>query len=403
MKPSDTMTTPQIVQKAAVLAERTIAVRQEEDRATGLALVHEAARQCLLIAEKCGLDEEESELAAIAVWLYFVALQRGALFSMEQDEPPLTEALLSDLELPLAGRDKIRGAVAAVLSGEPATLFEEVVCDGINSILLEAERLVDFSRKELLLQRVISGSKMSWLRLLHKQLNQLRFFTPHARARLTERRNELLSKLDVFQQAMHKEYRENLMREFNLSKADLKKLKKLGKRDDRGIQTLFRLTSRNHFTLNAMVDRKANIMISINSIILSVMIGGLVGGLSGAWDVHLLPILVLVLTSALSIIFAVISIRPEVSHGVFTREELHARKGNLLFYGNFLKMPLKDFEREMLLLLNDPNYLYLSMIRDIYYLGETLNKKNHLLRISLNIFMVGIIAAVLLFGWTELR
>lgn len=397
------MTIPQLVHQAAKLADRTIAVRQEQDRAMGLALVSEAVRNSLLIAEKSKLSDEESEHAAIAVWLYFTALQRGALFNPEQGEQQPAEALLSELDIPIDYRQKIRRAVSAVLSGEPATLFEEVVCDGVNSIILEADQLTDFSSKELLLQRMISGSRIGWLRLLQKQLNQLRFFTPYARGQMDARRNKLLEKLNVYQQAIKKEYRETLMRAFNLSKKDIKKLKKLSKRDDRGIQTLFRLTSRNHFTLNAMVDRKANIMISINSIILSVMIGGLVGGLSGAWDVHLLPVMTLVLTSALSIIFAVISIRPEVSHGVFTREELEAKKGNLLFYGNFLKMPLKDYEREMLLLLNDANYLYLSMIRDIYYLGETLNKKNRLLRVSLNIFMVGIIVAVLLFGWTELR
>jgi len=397
------MAIPYIVNQVAELAERAISRRQEEDLATGMALVREAVRQCLLIAEECGLSEEEVEHAAIAVWLYFIGLQRGAFFTIDEEELPALEELIRELELPAFSRDKIRGAVEALISGTPTTLFEEIVCDAVNSIILEAEQLSDFSHKELLLHRVIIGSRLGWLRLLQKQLNQLHFYTDYARSHLDQRRAELLGKLNVFRHVMQKEYRENLMREFNLNKKDLKKLKNLSKRDDRGVQTLFRLTSRNHFTLNAMVDRKANIMISINSIILSVMIGGLVGNLSGAWEVHLLPIMMLTLTSASSIIFSVISIRPEVSHGVFTREELQAKKGNLLFYGNFLKMPLKDYEREMLQLLNDPNYLYLSMIRDIYYLGETLNKKNRLLRISLNIFMVGIIVAVLLFGWTELR
>lgn len=396
------MTIPQIVNQAAEFAERTIAVRQESDRATGVAFARETAQECLLIAEQSGLPAAEAEKAAVAVWLYFTALQQGALFSPEQQDHPLSEGILAELGLPPNERERIQHAVAAAITGQPVDLFEEVVCDAVNSTILKAERLTDFSQKEMLLHKVIAGGKVGWLRLLHEQLNQLRFFTEYGRSQMSAKRDEILGKLNVYQKAMRREYRENLMREFNLSKSDLKKLKRLGRRDDRGIQTLFRLTSRNHFTLNAMVDRKANIMISINSIILSVMIGGLVGGISGALDVHLMPILCLTLTSSLSIIFAVISIRPEVSHGEFSREELQSRKGNLLFYGNFLKMPLKDYEREMLQLLNDRNYLYLSIIRDIYYLGETLNKKNRLLRISLTIFMFGIMAAVVLFGATEL-
>lgn len=392
----------QLVDRVAEIAERTIAGRQEEDRLTGIALAQEAGRHCLLIAQESGLSPAEAERAAIAVWLYFTALQRGILFSPEGLKGPIAEEPLQQLGLNAEEQKMIQQSVAAAIAGRPANRFEEVVCDAVNSVLLEAKNLTDFSHKEMLLHRVIAGGKVGWLRLLQEQLGQLRFFTPYGQAHMAAKRDAFLRDLDVYHKAIQKGYRETLMREFNLSKEDFKKLKKLSKRDDRGIQTLFRLTSRNHFTLNAMVDRKANIMISINSIILSVMIGGLVGGLSKAWDIHLVPVLLLILTSALSIISAVLSIRPEVSHGEFTREELEARKGNLLFYGNFLKIPLKEYEREMLQLLNDRNYLYLSMIRDIYFLGETLNRKNRLLRISLNVFMAGVVVAVVLFALAEL-
>lgn len=396
------MRIPALVEQAEALAESAIARRQERDAAIGSALVQETVTQCLVISAHSELSEEEAERAAVAVWLYFTALERGALFSPKHNDHPLTEAFLEELGLPDKEREKIQQAVIAAITLQPADHFEEVVCDAVNSIILKAEQLTDFSRKEMLLNKVIAGAKVSWLRLLNEQLGQLRFFTEYGRTQFSDKRDQLLEKLNIYKKAIRKEYRRGLMREFDLSKKDIKKLKKLGRRDDRGVQTLFRLTSRNHFTLNSMVDRKANIMISINSIILSVMIGGLVGGLSDAWEVELLPVGLLILASSLSIIFAILSIRPEVSHGVFTREEIQAKKGNLLFYGNFVQMPLKDYEREMLQLLNDRNYLYLSMIRDIYYLGETLNKKNRLLRISLNIFMVGIILAVLLLGMTEL-
>lgn len=396
------MTITQLVEQAESLAERAIARRQEKDAATGSAFVKEAVRQCLIIAEQSGLSQPESERAAVAVWLYFTALERGMLFTSRQERVLGSVRLLEELELPEEERRQIRRAVVAAVNSEPADLFEETVCDAVNSIILQADQLIDFSQQELLLYQALAGAKVGWLRLLREQLGRLRFFTDYGRSHFNDKRDTFLEKLNTYQKAMRREHREELMREFNLSKKDLKQLKKLGRRDDRGVQTLFRLTSRNHFTLNAMVDRKANIMISINAIILSVMIGGLVGGLSEAWEIRIWPIILLILTSALSIIFAVFSIRPEVSHGEFSREELRAKKGNLLFYGNFLKVSLKDFEREMLQLLNDRHYLYLSMIRDIYFLGETLNKKNRLLRISLNIFLVGIILAVLLLGGIEL-
>ena len=44
----------------------------------------------------------------------------------------------------------------------------------------------------------------------------------------------------------------------------------------RGVETMFRLTSKNHLDLSNMADNKANIMISINSIILSVIVSVLI-------------------------------------------------------------------------------------------------------------------------------
>ena len=57
-------------------------------------------------------------------------------------------------------------------------------------------------------------------------------------------------------------------------KEKVKKVKEL--KPDRGIETMFRTTSKNHMELSAIADNKANIMISINSIILSVLVSVLI-------------------------------------------------------------------------------------------------------------------------------
>lgn len=48
---------------------------------------------------------------------------------------------------------------------------------------------------------------------------------------------------------------------------------KLQKYDARGIQTLFRAVSKNHYTLLKMVDNKAKIILTVNSIITSIFLG----------------------------------------------------------------------------------------------------------------------------------
>ena len=52
-------------------------------------------------------------------------------------------------------------------------------------------------------------------------------------------------------------------------------------------------------------------------------------------------------------------------------------------------------------MMKDADYLYSSLIKDIYFLGVVLGKKYRLLRISYTIFMFGFVLAVISFGLAE--
>mgnify|MGYP006288969931 CR=1 FL=1 len=170
-----------------------------------------------------------------------------------------------------------------------------------------------------------------------------------------------------------------------------KKLSQIKERDMRGIQTLFRTTSHNHYTLNEMVDRKANIMITVNSIILSVLIGGLLS--YEQTQLVLFAIAIMALTALFSIIFAIFSITPNKTQGKFSRDDILKKDGNLLYFGNFYDMEFEDYEWGMLQKLNDNDFLYRSMIKDLYYLGKVLNRKYKFIRLSLYTFLGGLIGA----------
>jgi hypothetical protein len=187
----------------------------------------------------------------------------------------------------------------------------------------------------------------------------------------------------------------------DISEEELKKLKKklsaAKGRDERGIQTLFRTTSKNHYTLNTMIDRKANIMISVNAIIISLIIGGILGPSTEVFDFKMIPVLTMSLTSMFSALLAVFAIRPDRTHGEFSENEVRNKQGNLLYFGNFHNMQFRDYEWAMLQMINDKDYLYSSLIREIYYLGQKLRRKHNFLRISLNIFLIGTSLTILLF------
>jgi hypothetical protein len=97
-------------------------------------------------------------------------------------------------------------------------------------------------------------------------------------------------------------------------------------------------------------------------------------------------------------VFSILATRPNVTTGTFTREDIRQRKVNLLFFGNFHRSSLEDFDWGMREMMNDSDYLYGSMIKDLYFLGKVLGKKYEYLRLAYTVFMWGLIVSVLAYG-----
>jgi predicted metal-dependent HD superfamily phosphohydrolase len=172
--------------------------------------------------------------------------------------------------------------------------------------------------------------------------------------------------------------------------------KKKSDRPDKGIETMFRITSGNNQRLSDMADNKAHIMISTNSIILSVILSILLRKLED--NPHLIiPTLILLIICVVTMVFSILATRPSVPEGTFSAEDIRQKKVNLLFFGNFYRMDLPDYVAGMEQMMEDRDFLYGSLIRDVYSQGVVLGRKYRLLRVAYNVFMFGIIGSVLAF------
>lgn len=165
----------------------------------------------------------------------------------------------------------------------------------------------------------------------------------------------------------------------------------------KGIQTMLRLTSENHLKLSDMADHKANILISVNSIIISVILSVLLRKLQT--DTYLtFPTILFLLVAVTTIVISIMATRPKVSGGTFSEQDVLDKKTNLLFFGNFHKVSYEKYEVAMRKMMVDTDYLYGSLIKDIYSLGTVLGRKYKLVRLAYNIFMIGIITSVIAFA-----
>jgi hypothetical protein len=162
----------------------------------------------------------------------------------------------------------------------------------------------------------------------------------------------------------------------------------------RGVQTMFKNSSSNHQRLSVMADNKAFIMITVNSIIISLAIGLFIAKL--VQNSHLVyPTILLLIVCMVAIIYSVLATRPNIPKGTFTREQVDNKTVNLLFFGSFYEMDFKEFEYGIRQMMDDNEFLYGSLIKDIYGQGKILGRKFRLLRISYDVFMYGLAVSVI--------
>lgn len=165
---------------------------------------------------------------------------------------------------------------------------------------------------------------------------------------------------------------------------------------NRGIETMFRSAYRVQMELTSLADNKANMMISINGIIISIIIAAVAPKLdSNPW--LLLPSAVFLAGTLVSIIFAILAARPRVNRNPITLEDLAHSQGNILFFGNFANLDKEHFTDGMLELMQDKMVLYETMIHNIHDLGLVLNRKFGLLQVAYTSFMIALILGVFSF------
>ncbi len=300
----------------------------------------------------------------------------------------------------------------------PRNLAEKTIKDAdlYNLTTPDALQNAQSIREEWEIFRNEFFSDKKWNKMNLYFLEEHQYYTEYGREVLAKGKDKNINKLKTRMEQKKAKELNSIEDELLDSKSKLKKLKKKLKklndqRPDRGIETMFRNTYRVHINLSSIADNKANILLSINAIIISIVISAFVRLLDVSGPANstfanfpiAIPSSILVVVSLSTIVFAILSTRPQVSSGVFTKEDILNKKTNLLFFGNFYKMEIDDYLWGINEMMNDSNYLYSSMSKDIYFLGRVLARKFRLLRIAYNIFMYGMIIVVLAFIWAFLQ
>jgi predicted metal-dependent HD superfamily phosphohydrolase len=349
-----------------------------------------------IIGPQSDLSEEELESAIVAAWLHDIGYIDGAK-DHEHNAALKAKELLERLGAPHRKQMEVTEAILATkVPQNPKSLVSKVICDA-DLFHLSSDQC-EYKSTRLREEWAIIGDKKltdeEWLRTNLEFMEGHRYHTPYGQTVLQQGKKKNIKRLRKLINPDKAKDKDRLEDEVIKLRSKLEKAKI--QKPDRGIETMFRTTSTNHIMLSEMADNKANILITINSIILSVVVSVLVRKLEE--NPKLIgPTILLVIVCLATTVFAILATRPNVTTGKFTRDDIKNKRTNLLFFGNFHGMQVDDYEWSMKEMMKDSDYLYGSMIKDVYYLGKVLGRKYRRLRVAYNIFMFGFVLSIISF------
>ena len=360
---------------------------------------------CCQIGEAYDLDDKALEILQLAAWFHDAGYYRSPN-KHEERSAQLAEDFLQKHAYPEEDINTVQRCIFATrLPQQPTGLLEEIICDADLSHLGN-EHYWDRCgrlRQEMLVARDVVMSEPEWVEFEINFMRRHSYHTEAANRLFGKRKRKHIKQLQKQKVRLDPDVLE-IVEEAKAESKKKKKKKKSGSGDGlkelnlgRGVETMYRTTYRTHVNLSSIADNKANIMLSINAIIISIVVTNLVPRFDDErWVV--LPTAILLAVCLAALVFAILATRPKVTEGRVTRSDIEAKRSNLLFFGNFYNMELTDFHWGMMEMIKDSDFLYSSMTRDLYFLGVVLAKKYRFLRICYSIFMYGLILSVLAFG-----
>lgn len=348
-----------------------------------------------MIASSMNIDGHQRKILLVAAWFHDIGYTQQ-IDNHEIAGASIAEKFLVEKNVDREDIDVIKSCILSThYPQKPVSTLQAILCDA-DMMHLADKAFIDVGVSLRMEWELIKDKKFTdqeWYELNFQFASNHQYHTSYAIKNLEGHKNKNLKKLSSKLNAVTG--KTDMTKGMEVMTTD--KNKKNKEKLERGVETLFRMASSNHMRLSGMADNKAHILLSINSIIISIILSVLARKITDAPYV-VIPTIMLLGVSVTTIVFAVLTTKPKISKGVFTKEQITKREVNLLFFGNFHQMDLSNYEWAVQEMMYDKEYLYKSMTKDIYFLGKILARKYHYLNIGYRIFMYGLLSSVVAYA-----
>ena len=168
------------------------------------------------------------------------------------------------------------------------------------------------------------------------------------------------------------------------------------KRISKDILNIIRTPMRNNIELTHIADNKANVLLSLNALMITFLVPFVLPNFDTISKYHLIiPLTLLVLTAFITIYISTLVLKP----AKFDQNQKLLKKGKYVspfFFGNYFHMNKAEFSEYIKNALSDNDLIRDHLTEDLHYIGSRLGRKLTLVRLAFNVFIVGFFSSITL-------
>jgi len=340
-----------------------------------------------------GYKKDQYEMGLIAIILKDLGTANNEVKAL--DNQLIIQAFIEQVGLTAPQVDLLNHNIGFLRNNiSPSAGVDEVIRDGADIFLalpdaVERLSLLRIEREE------VNGktySDIEWWGLCSRYWISREFQTGYAREKYGHRRRknfqEISNKLEAARTAAAK------------SDRSAKKADPFVTLSNKETEDLFKIAFRNYVDLVSVADRKAGLLIHVNSILLSIIIAFTIRRMEIA-PIYLIPISILVFSALVTIVHAILASMPQQQ----TMESLPLDPGKSFFFGsfdrvepNFRNAKWEDYESAVGNMINgDKSQVFNQIAKETFQVRRILSRKFGHLAIAYRAFIFGLGAGIVAF------
>jgi hypothetical protein len=349
---------------------------------------------CKEIAKAEQLNKEDYGIGVIALVLVEMSLQAPG--NDEIDNETLVTRFIEQNSLSEREVKELHYYVEFFRNSRlPQNHIEEVLKDGKDLFLAMPDALERLSLLRIEIERADQKtySDLEWLQFCKAYFITHTFFTRSANRKYGTQRSknyfELERRIDKLNSELTKE------------KKSHDKTVSATSGLDKESEDLFKIAFRNYLNLVVLADRKANLLIQVNSILASVIIGFVAKNAETLESLLLIPVAAVLIVAGVTIFYGILASKP--LDKAFLKDVKYEQQP--FFFGSFDKLD-PDFKyvtaekycNDMSeLFRGDKKLIFDELIKESFQVRKVLSKKFGYLNIAYKVFFSGLVIIILTF------